>query len=201
MTGRSGKTIPGFGMGSSIQKGCRIWVLFLCQTFPGHGDVSVIRITTSRFTKVGLNWIRLNLPFRQLFSAGVGSVMVRAFVDPRHWYHFKQATSISYNNVTKYSVWTKLWRTDFHWSRRERGNKYSRMEKLRYNRSLRVMNVVPARDIPVLLTKSAKQSGRSTQLDQDRYHVKECLKQNISHGWARLNRLISITWRKIWMRA
>ncbi|MHA4843243.1 glycoside hydrolase family 3 N-terminal domain-containing protein [Flavitalea antarctica] len=80
-----------------------VGVMACAKHFPGHGDVSVDShydlpvITKSR---AELDSLEL-YPFRQLFSAGVGSVMVAHLSIPAIDTTANRATSISYNNVTK----------------------------------------------------------------------------------------------------
>ncbi|HTE24468.1 glycoside hydrolase family 3 N-terminal domain-containing protein [Flavitalea sp.] len=80
-----------------------VGVMACAKHFPGHGDVSVDShydlpvITKSR---AELDSLEL-YPFRQLFSAGVGSVMVAHLSIPAIDTTSNRATSISYNNVTK----------------------------------------------------------------------------------------------------
>jgi beta-N-acetylhexosaminidase len=80
-----------------------VGVMACAKHFPGHGDVSVDShydlpvITKSR---AELDSLEL-YPFRQLFSAGVGSVMVAHLSIPAIDTTTNRATSISYNNVTK----------------------------------------------------------------------------------------------------
>ncbi|HTF31807.1 MAG TPA: glycoside hydrolase family 3 N-terminal domain-containing protein, partial [Flavitalea sp.] len=80
-----------------------VGVMACAKHFPGHGDVSV----DSHYDLPVINKSRAELdslelyPFRQLFSAGVGSVMVAHLSIPSIDTTANKPTSISYNNVTK----------------------------------------------------------------------------------------------------
>ncbi|MET0299454.1 MAG: glycoside hydrolase family 3 N-terminal domain-containing protein [Flavitalea sp.] len=78
-------------------------VMACAKHFPGHGDVSVdshYDLPVINKTREQLDSLEL-YPFRQLFSAGVGSVMVAHLSIPAIDTTANRATSISYNNVTK----------------------------------------------------------------------------------------------------
>ncbi len=78
-------------------------VMACAKHFPGHGDVAV----DSHFDLPVINKNRRQLdslelyPFRQLFRAGVASVMIAHLYIPAIDKTPNQATSLSYNNVTK----------------------------------------------------------------------------------------------------
>jgi beta-N-acetylhexosaminidase len=80
-----------------------VGVMACAKHFPGHGDVSVdSHFDLPVITKSRPELDSLELyPFRQLFSAGVGSVMVAHLSIPAIDTTSNRATSISYNNVTK----------------------------------------------------------------------------------------------------
>ena len=78
-------------------------VMACAKHFPGHGDVAVdshydlpvINKTTEQLDSLEL------YPFREIFKAGVGSVMIAHLFIPAIDNTANRATSISYNNVTK----------------------------------------------------------------------------------------------------
>ncbi|HLZ89504.1 MAG TPA: glycoside hydrolase family 3 N-terminal domain-containing protein, partial [Puia sp.] len=78
-------------------------VMACAKHFPGHGDVSV----DSHFDLPVIGKDRRQLdslelfPFRALFKAGVGSVMIAHLYIPAIDNEPNRATSLSYNNVTK----------------------------------------------------------------------------------------------------
>ncbi len=78
-------------------------VMACAKHFPGHGDVEVDShydlplITKSRDELDSLELY----PFRQVFNAGIGSVMIAHLSIPAIDSAKNKATSISYNNVTK----------------------------------------------------------------------------------------------------
>ncbi|HXB94872.1 MAG TPA: glycoside hydrolase family 3 N-terminal domain-containing protein [Puia sp.] len=78
-------------------------VMACAKHFPGHGDVAV----DSHFDLPVINKDKQQLdslelyPFRALFNAGVGSVMIAHLYIPAIDKTPNQATSLSYNNVTK----------------------------------------------------------------------------------------------------
>ena len=90
--------------GVQYMKGMQdVGVMACAKHFPGHGDVSV----DSHFDLPVINKSRPQLdslelyPFRALFKAGVGSVMIAHLYIPAIDNTPNQATSLSYNNVTK----------------------------------------------------------------------------------------------------
>ena len=71
--------------------------------FPGHGDVSVdshVDLPVINKTRKQLDTLEL-YPFKELFKAGVGSVMIAHLHIPAIDNEANSATSISYNTVTK----------------------------------------------------------------------------------------------------
>ena len=78
-------------------------IMACAKHFPGHGDVAV----DSHYDLPVINKSRSQLdslelyPFRRLFNAGVGSVMIAHLFIPAIDSEANRATSISYNNVTK----------------------------------------------------------------------------------------------------
>lgn len=90
--------------GVQYMKGMQTEGVMACaKHFPGHGDVSV----DSHFDLPVINKDRKQLdslelyPFRALFNAGVGSVMIAHLYIPAIDNEPNRATSLSYNNVTK----------------------------------------------------------------------------------------------------
>ena len=80
-----------------------VGIMACAKHFPGHGDVSVdshYDLPLISKSRPELDSLEL-YPFRQLFSAGVGSVMVAHLSIPSIDTTANRATSISYNNVTK----------------------------------------------------------------------------------------------------
>ncbi|MEJ0106643.1 MAG: glycoside hydrolase family 3 N-terminal domain-containing protein [Bacteroidota bacterium] len=78
-------------------------VMACAKHFPGHGDVSVdshYDLPVINKTREQLDSLEL-YPFRRLFAAGVGSVMIAHLFIPAIDSVANHATSISYNNVTK----------------------------------------------------------------------------------------------------
>lgn len=78
-------------------------VMACAKHFPGHGDVSVdshLDLPVIGKTRAQLDSLEL-YPFRQLFKAGVGSVMIAHLYIPAIDNTQNKATSLSYNNVTK----------------------------------------------------------------------------------------------------
>ena len=78
-------------------------VMACAKHFPGHGDVSVdshLDLPVINKTKKQLDSLEL-YPFKELFKAGVGSVMIAHLYIPDIDNTPNQATSLSYNNVTK----------------------------------------------------------------------------------------------------
>jgi beta-N-acetylhexosaminidase len=80
-----------------------VGIMACAKHFPGHGDVEV----DSHFDLPVINKDRSQLdslelyPFREMFRAGVGSVMIAHLYIPSIDNSPNRATSISYNNVTK----------------------------------------------------------------------------------------------------
>jgi len=78
-------------------------VMACAKHFPGHGDVSVdshLDLPVINKTRPQLDSLEL-YPFREIFKAGVGSVMIAHLYIPAIDNTPNRATSISYNNVTK----------------------------------------------------------------------------------------------------
>ena len=78
-------------------------VMACAKHFPGHGDVSVdshLDLPVINKDKRQLDSLEL-YPFRALFGAGVGSVMIAHLYIPAIDNTPNRATSLSYNNVTK----------------------------------------------------------------------------------------------------
>jgi len=78
-------------------------VMACAKHFPGHGDVSVdshLDLPVINKDKKALDSLEL-YPFRALFKAGVGSVMIAHLYIPAIDNTPNRATSLSYNNVTK----------------------------------------------------------------------------------------------------
>ncbi len=90
--------------GIQYMKGMQdVGVMGCAKHFPGHGDVSVdshkdLPVITK--TKEQLDSLEL-YPFREIFKAGVGSVMVAHLYIPSIDSTPNRATSISYKNVTE----------------------------------------------------------------------------------------------------
>ncbi len=77
-------------------------VLACAKHFPGHGDVAVdshLDLPVIHKTKAQLDSLEL-YPFRKIFNAGIGSVMVAHLYIPAIDSTVNRATSISRNNVT-----------------------------------------------------------------------------------------------------
>jgi len=89
--------------GIQYMKGMQdVGVMGCAKHFPGHGDVSVDShkdLPVINKTKEELDSLEL-YPFREIFKAGVGSVMVAHLYIPAIDNTANRATSISYNNVT-----------------------------------------------------------------------------------------------------
>lgn len=90
--------------GTMYAKGMQdVGVLACAKHFPGHGDVAV----DSHYDLPVINKSREQLdslelyPFRELFRAGVGSVMIAHLFIPAIDNTANRATSLSYNNVTR----------------------------------------------------------------------------------------------------
>jgi len=77
-------------------------VMACAKHFPGHGDVSVdshLDLPVINKTKLQLDSLEL-YPFREIFKAGIGSVMIAHLFIPAIDNTLNRATSISKNNVT-----------------------------------------------------------------------------------------------------
>ncbi|MDR3715478.1 MAG: glycoside hydrolase family 3 N-terminal domain-containing protein [Puia sp.] len=98
--------------GVQVMKGMQDMGVMACaKHFPGHGDVSVdshLDLPVINKSRAGLDSLEL-YPFRELFKAGVGSVMIAHLYIPSIDNTPNQATSLSYKNVTK------LLRKDLHY--------------------------------------------------------------------------------------
>jgi beta-N-acetylhexosaminidase len=80
-----------------------VGVMACAKHFPGHGDVSVdshFDLPVINKTKKQLDTLEL-YPFKELFKAGVASVMIAHLYIPDIDNSPNRATSLSYNNVTK----------------------------------------------------------------------------------------------------
>src|SRR5579863_2777012 len=90
--------------GVQYMKGMQdVGVMACAKHFPGHGDVSVdshFDLPVINKTKKQLDTLEL-YPFKELFKAGVGSVMIAHLYIPDIDNSPNRATSLSYNNVTK----------------------------------------------------------------------------------------------------
>ncbi|HRN58271.1 MAG TPA: glycoside hydrolase family 3 N-terminal domain-containing protein, partial [Agriterribacter sp.] len=78
-------------------------VMACAKHFPGHGDVAVdshYDLPVINKTREQLDSLEL-YPFRELFRAGVGSVMIAHLFIPAIDNTANRATSLSYNNVTQ----------------------------------------------------------------------------------------------------
>lgn len=89
--------------GVQIMKGMQdIGVMACAKHFPGHGDVAVdshFDLPVIRKTKPQLDSLEL-YPFREIFKAGVGSVMIAHLFIPAIDSTANRPTSLSYNNIT-----------------------------------------------------------------------------------------------------
>ncbi len=90
--------------GVQMMKGMQDAGVMACaKHFPGHGDVAV----DSHFDLPVINKSRLQLdslelyPFREVFKAGIGSVMIAHLYIPSIDATANRATSLSYNNITR----------------------------------------------------------------------------------------------------
>jgi beta-N-acetylhexosaminidase len=90
--------------GVQYMKGLQdVGVMACAKHFPGHGDVSVdshLDLPVINKDRRQLDSLEL-YPFRKMFAAGVGSVMIAHLYIPAIDNTPNQATSLSYNNVTK----------------------------------------------------------------------------------------------------
>ena len=80
-----------------------VGVMACAKHFPGHGDVAVdshYDLPVINKTREQLDSLEL-YPFREMFKAGVGSVMIAHLFIPAIDNTANRATSLSYNNVTK----------------------------------------------------------------------------------------------------
>jgi len=80
----------------------QLGVMACAKHFPGHGDVAVdshYDLPVINKTKAQLDSLEL-FPFRQIFNAGIGSVMIAHLFIPAIDKSANRATSISKNNVT-----------------------------------------------------------------------------------------------------
>src|SRR5882724_8551133 len=91
-------------LGIQYMKGLQdVGVMACAKHFPGHGDVSVdshVDLPVINKTKKQLDSVEL-YPFKELFKAGVGSVMIGHLHIPAIDNESNSASSISYNTVTK----------------------------------------------------------------------------------------------------
>ena len=89
--------------GVQYMKGMQdVGIMATAKHFPGHGDVSVdshLDLPVINKTREQLDSLEL-YPFREMFKAGVGSVMVAHLYIPAIDSSANRATSISKNNVT-----------------------------------------------------------------------------------------------------
>ena len=90
--------------GVQIMKGLQDEGVMACaKHFPGHGDVSVdshLDLPVISKGRTALDSLEL-YPFREVFKAGIGSVMIAHLYIPAVDSTPNRATSLSYNNVTK----------------------------------------------------------------------------------------------------
>src|SRR4029077_6552320 len=90
--------------GIQYMKGLQdVGVLACAKHFPGHGDVSVdshVDLPVINKSRKQLDTLEL-YPFKELFKAGVGAVMIGHLYIPAIDNTANRATSLSYNNVTK----------------------------------------------------------------------------------------------------
>jgi beta-N-acetylhexosaminidase len=90
--------------GVQIMKGMQDRGVMACaKHFPGHGDVAVdshLDLPVINKTVPGLDTLEL-YPFKEMFKAGVGSVMIAHLYIPSIDSSANRATSLSYQNVTK----------------------------------------------------------------------------------------------------
>ncbi|HET9276978.1 MAG TPA: glycoside hydrolase family 3 N-terminal domain-containing protein, partial [Flavitalea sp.] len=80
-----------------------VGVMACAKHFPGHGDVAVdshFDLPVIKKDKEQLESLEL-YPFKKIFEAGVGSVMIAHLYIPAIDKTANRATSLSYNNVTK----------------------------------------------------------------------------------------------------
>lgn len=78
-------------------------IMACAKHFPGHGDVNVdshVDLPIINKTRAQLDSLEL-VPFKKIFAAGVGSVMIAHLYIPSIDNRKNRPSSISYNNVTK----------------------------------------------------------------------------------------------------
>ena len=89
--------------GVQIMKGMQdIGVMACAKHFPGHGDVAVdshLDLPVIRKSRAQLDSLEL-YPFREIFKAGIGSVMIAHLFIPAIDSTPNRPTSLSYNNIT-----------------------------------------------------------------------------------------------------
>lgn len=90
--------------GVAYMKGMKdLGIMGCAKHFPGHGDVAVdshLDLPVINKTRAQLDSLEL-YPFKEMFKAGVGSVMIAHLYIPAIDNTANRATSLSYNNVTK----------------------------------------------------------------------------------------------------
>jgi len=90
--------------GIQYMKGMQdVGIMATAKHFPGHGDVSVdshLDLPVIDKTRDQLDSLEL-YPFKKIFDAGIGSVMIAHLYIPSIDKTANRATSLSYNNVTK----------------------------------------------------------------------------------------------------
>jgi len=90
--------------GVQVMKGMQdIGVMACAKHFPGHGDVSVdshLDLPVINKTRGSLDSLEL-YPFKEMFKAGVGSVMIAHLSVPAIDSDAHRPSSLSYNNITK----------------------------------------------------------------------------------------------------
>ncbi len=90
--------------GIQIMKGMQdVGVMACAKHFPGHGDVSVdshLDLPVITKSRTSLDSLEL-YPFREIFKAGIGSVMIAHLSIPSIDPDTKRPSSLSYNTVTK----------------------------------------------------------------------------------------------------
>lgn len=90
--------------GVQVMKGMQdVGVMACAKHFPGHGDVAVdshLDLPVINKTRGSLDSLEL-YPFREMFKAGVGSVMIAHLSIPAIDSDSHRPSSLSYNNITK----------------------------------------------------------------------------------------------------
>lgn len=90
--------------GVQLMKGMQdVGVMACAKHFPGHGDVAVdshLDLPVINKTRGSLDSLEL-YPFREMFKAGVGSVMIAHLSIPAIDSDAHRPSSLSYNNITK----------------------------------------------------------------------------------------------------